>query len=410
MNENEIKQFIFAHENDENTYAITYFLKNQVSVGNGGVVNKKSKGRKIILEGSDRWEHARYIIEVILGLHSDRARKKTMSCYIVGYTLNEFHNKHGDIKAMKKISSQEFLDHNGEIVICRFPCQDDNVPRYIPKKYKNREEETANQLEELEKNIRTRLELPWNPRFPATNQGEDDEDEDEYYTDEDEKREKWEQMTEDERLEHIANVAASQNGLSEEDRKKLIEEDNLKQQQKRRSYRKLYAHQRCHPSEAKELREKNPPPPHYICHCCRVQGHWIADCPKKKDSNFKPLGQFRAPSGIPKTFLKPATEDDRDKAFMTHEGEMFIYNDKKIQENEQRFSTRKDSRSSGSVSILSSSQYNNDRNPIELGGNNNARDRGPSGSTYSRGRNHNSRKRKNNRHEGSRGEKRCRDQ
>ena len=47
------------------------------------------------------------------------------------------------------------------------------------------------------------------------------------------------------------------------------------------------------------------PPPGYICNRCNEKGHFIYDCPVKRN----PQPTAKRTTGIPKAFLQPATAD-----------------------------------------------------------------------------------------------------
>jgi E3 ubiquitin-protein ligase RBBP6 len=53
--------------------------------------------------------------------------------------------------------------------------------------------------------------------------------------------------------------------------------------------------------------QKQTPPPGYVCHRCRVAGHFIQHCPTNGDPDYD-VKKVRPPTGIPKTRLVPDSE------------------------------------------------------------------------------------------------------
>ncbi|KAF2308101.1 hypothetical protein GH714_035181 [Hevea brasiliensis] len=49
---------------------------------------------------------------------------------------------------------------------------------------------------------------------------------------------------------------------------------------------------------------KKIPPEGYVCHRCKVRGHFIQDCPTNGDPNYD-CKRLRPPTGIPKSMLMP---------------------------------------------------------------------------------------------------------
>eukprot|EP01130_Rhizamoeba_saxonica_P019304 TRINITY_DN9940_c0_g1_i1.p1 TRINITY_DN9940_c0_g1~~TRINITY_DN9940_c0_g1_i1.p1 ORF type:complete len:579 (-),score=140.92 TRINITY_DN9940_c0_g1_i1:69-1553(-) len=54
------------------------------------------------------------------------------------------------------------------------------------------------------------------------------------------------------------------------------------------------------------------PPPTYVCHRCGKPGHYINHCPTNGDPNYD-FHKVKKPTGIPKSFLKPITQDEAKK-------------------------------------------------------------------------------------------------
>ncbi|EPS61422.1 hypothetical protein M569_13374, partial [Genlisea aurea] len=53
--------------------------------------------------------------------------------------------------------------------------------------------------------------------------------------------------------------------------------------------------------------EKKTPPQGYVCHRCKVPGHFIQHCPTNGDPNFD-IKRVKAPTGIPKSMLVPTPD------------------------------------------------------------------------------------------------------
>lgn len=53
--------------------------------------------------------------------------------------------------------------------------------------------------------------------------------------------------------------------------------------------------------------ERKNPPPGYICHRCKVPGHFIQHCPTNGDPNYD-VKKTKPPTGIPKSMLVPTTD------------------------------------------------------------------------------------------------------
>ncbi|KAL5712602.1 RING-type E3 ubiquitin transferase [Ranunculus cassubicifolius] len=53
--------------------------------------------------------------------------------------------------------------------------------------------------------------------------------------------------------------------------------------------------------------ERKTPPPGYICHRCKVPGHFIQHCPTNGDPNYD-VKRTKPPTGIPKSMLVPTTD------------------------------------------------------------------------------------------------------
>lgn len=73
------------------------------------------------------------------------------------------------------------------------------------------------------------------------------------------------------------------------------------------------------------------PPPNYCCHRCNKHGHFIKQCPTRGDPAFN-VKLPKAPTGIPRSYLKPAPPGQIDGVFITEEGEevIVVYPDNKF--------------------------------------------------------------------------------
>ena len=61
------------------------------------------------------------------------------------------------------------------------------------------------------------------------------------------------------------------------------------------------------------------PPPSYTCYRCGLKGHFINFCPTNDDPNFK-TPRIKKTTGIPKTFLKPASSPSEDNVMIASDG------------------------------------------------------------------------------------------
>ena len=61
------------------------------------------------------------------------------------------------------------------------------------------------------------------------------------------------------------------------------------------------------------------PPPSYTCYRCGLKGHFINFCPTNADPNFK-TPRIKKTTGIPKTFLKPASSPSEDNVMIASDG------------------------------------------------------------------------------------------
>lgn len=76
-------------------------------------------------------------------------------------------------------------------------------------------------------------------------------------------------------------------------------------------------------------REAAPPPEDTdaTCRACGRHGHSERWCSHKQARGFVPLWRRRAPSGIPRHRLRPATESEYDHAFLTSDGQLVVDRD-----------------------------------------------------------------------------------
>jgi protein MPE1 len=69
-------------------------------------------------------------------------------------------------------------------------------------------------------------------------------------------------------------------------------------------------------------------PSGYVCHRCRIPGHWIQACPSLNDPTFQDKRNLKAPTGIPKSFLKqtvkPPSDDESNGVMVNANGEYVV--------------------------------------------------------------------------------------
>lgn len=64
------------------------------------------------------------------------------------------------------------------------------------------------------------------------------------------------------------------------------------------------------------------PTSNYICYRCGQKGHFIQNCPTNSDKNYDYI-RVRKPTGIPKSFLKPVSEEELG-TIITEQGKMRV--------------------------------------------------------------------------------------
>ncbi len=105
----------------------------------------------------------------------------------------------------------------------------------------------------------------------------------------------WEAMTEDERINHIINLAGS------------IPVDNGT----------FYTI--IHRSKGKKPHKK------YQCFYCGVCGeHYCPDCPKRKNRKFVPVIKRQLPKGVPMSNFREANENERNVAYISQDGKFYM--------------------------------------------------------------------------------------
>jgi protein MPE1 len=73
---------------------------------------------------------------------------------------------------------------------------------------------------------------------------------------------------------------------------------------------------------------ERPLPSGYVCHRCGIPGHWIQACPTLNDPTFQDKRNLKAPTGIPKSFLKktdkPSLDNESSGVMVNANGEYVV--------------------------------------------------------------------------------------
>jgi protein MPE1 len=73
---------------------------------------------------------------------------------------------------------------------------------------------------------------------------------------------------------------------------------------------------------------EKPLPSGYVCHRCGIPGHWIQACPSLNDPTFQDKRNLKAPTGIPKSFLKKtdkrSSDDESNSVMVNANGEYVV--------------------------------------------------------------------------------------
>lgn len=119
-------------------------------------------------------------------------------------------------------------------------------------------------------------------------------------------KEEWEQMAEDERLDHVLSMDFYDMVYVGD----LVEEQVILTNEPRRGQSTLEEHLTLDTS--------------LVCTCCGRVGHLARGCPRVGKRGFVPLNKRKKPVGIPKTMLKRATEAEYDSAFIGDDGKLWV--------------------------------------------------------------------------------------
>ena len=273
------------------------------------------------------WEEARFLIEKRHGLFDIKQCKAGLTgSYIVGYW---YHQSLSDWKEdQNRLSPKAILKPLDKIVLIRKPQRGVHV--YVPEKFKNEVKMQEKLLmTEYEQKNEERLQL-WMDKYQNQNLNPNLES-----------LKIPTHLSEEQKIDFLFSQEFEKE-FSHHPQNSYSHPHNHNRQQMTRfkdvknGFKKYST---VHPGDAeleqfldrnetgsknlvyKSLKNDNRPPSNYICHRCRVRGHWKHHCPTLQDDTFIPLNPFKLPTGIPKTMLKMAhTSEEQQEAMMTKEG------------------------------------------------------------------------------------------
>jgi hypothetical protein len=250
----------------------------------------KDKPAKVIqeMEAFQSWEHARYKIEKKGGMHSNpRQKKRVQGSYLEGYLWKDGMTNWRE--EATKISKDYILQPHDRVILMRKPMKVGQRP-YVPEIFMQdqiqanmdkEEKEQQNQLDALLK-LRKKKE-----------------------------QEITADMTEEEKMKAILAQATDQFSV--------ISAPRAHHQQNRKRYGQVHA------SDMADNPEALIPPSYYVCHRCGEGGHYKHHCPTLSDISFVPVRARKAPTGIPKSMLRAATDEEKDRGAMVgSDGQYFM--------------------------------------------------------------------------------------
>lgn len=253
---------------DSQSAGMVYFVsRHECHRGYFGPKDKVLRARAIkhvdVDTNGDTWEHVRYLIEKHMGLHDKHASAKpTGRAYVDGW-LYDATNPH-PLESRTKLQKQEWINVRSCIIVHRHPT---HKKPYVPRKFAAAAA-TPNATDE-------------------TLRAESHTDTVEAYT---------EANTEEDKLMELVN--------------------RLPHQSRALQFRGPRAHHRHIMEHPADEINRPPPPEHYVCFRCGQPGHWKSECPTLDDPSFRSLEHVKPTTGIPKSFLRAAKDDDELKHAM----------------------------------------------------------------------------------------------
>ena len=235
--------------------------------------------RQIEIEPQDKWEDVRYRLERRHGLHTSRnshngghRHSHYGESYFVGWLYDPLLTP-DQYRSLPILPSAHMCCPEDRVLVACLPLAHDQRP-YVPLRYRTGQREVQN-ITVSAPNV-----LVFRP-----------------------------DMTEEEKLKCLVETVNYETSVISN------VQQAFRHSQKRRFER--------HASEAKVA--ARPPPPSYICHRCQNPGHWKNECPSLTDPNYIPPRVFKPPTGIPKTMLRTAqNEQEKQLAMRTNTGELVI--------------------------------------------------------------------------------------
>ena len=249
----------------------------------------KDKPAKVIeeMEAFQSWEHARYKIEKKGGMHSNpRQKKRVQGSYLEGYLWKDGMTNWRE--EADTISKNYILQPHDKVILIRKPLQMGHRP-YVPEVFM--QDQIRATMDKEEKEQQNQLDALLKLRK---------EKEQEITAD----------MTEEEKMKAILAQATDQF---------TVISSHKPHQQKRKQYGQVHA------ADMEDNPQAMVPPSYYVCHRCGQGGHYKHHCPTLSDPNFVPMRARKAPTGIPKSMLRTATDEEKDRgAMVSTDGQYFV--------------------------------------------------------------------------------------
>jgi len=248
-----------------------------------GVGNKPS--HRFELGAFTTWDEVRYDLEKKHGLHekgsAHRRHGGAGDSYFVGWVYNPKLLHLEQYRSMEPLKSSHLCKSGDALMLARLPMRP-GQKAYVPARIRVQQEMLRNSIAENSAfNITPSVPKSSGPIF----------------TDD---------MTEEEKLKALLDHSDQQSAVSK---------------RAHAGTRHIDRPASHHPSE----QTNRAPPPFYVCHRCGGTGHWKQECPSLDNPDYIPVRILRAPTGIPRTFLKKAeTEEEKAAAMKTATGDLVI--------------------------------------------------------------------------------------